>query len=163
MEKICIAKILKPQGIKGELKCKPFTDENFFQNLKEVFIHDKRFDVLSSVYRFGYFYITLNGVNSRNDAEGFRNLDIYADRSIFEEAILVSDLENCTVLDEFSNTLGKVTGVEQYGSADILNITLNSGKTCSIAVTSGLILKVLPKEKLLILNRQIFDEQKIED
>ena len=76
MEKICIAKILKPQGIKGELKCKPFTDENFFQNLKEVFIHDKRFDVLSSVYRFGYVYITLNGVNSRNDAERFRNLDI---------------------------------------------------------------------------------------
>lgn len=163
MEKICIAKILKPQGIKGELKCKPFTDENFFQNLKEVFIHDKRFDVLSSVYRFGYFYITLNGINSRNDAERFRNLDIYADRSIFEEAILVSDLENCTVLDEFSNTLGKVTGVEQYGSADILNILLSSGKECSIAVTDGLILKVLPSEKLLIINRQIFDEQKIED
>lgn len=163
MEKIIIAKVLKPQGIKGELKCKPLTDENFFQNLKEVFIQDKRYEVLSSIYRFGYVYITINGINTRNDAEKFRNKELYADRALFSNALLISDLENCKLIDEFSNELGVISGIEQYGSADILDIKLNSGKQCSVAVVEGLILKVLPKEKIVVVERLKFEEQKIED
>lgn len=162
MEKICIAKVLKPQGIKGELKCKPLTEESIFQNLKEVFIQDSRFEVLSSVYRFGYVYITLNGIITRNDAEKFRNKELYADRALFSNSLLISDLENCTVLDEFSNNLGLISGVEQYGSADILDIQESSGRECSVAVVDGLILKVLPEEKMVIVDRSKFDEQKIE-
>ena len=162
MEKICIAKVLKPQGIKGELKCKPLTEESIFQNLKEVFIQDGRFEVLSSVYRFGYVYITLNGVITRNDAEKFRNKELYADRALFSNSLLISDLENCTILDEFSNNLGLISGVEQYGSADILDIQEPSGRECSVAVVDGLILKVLPEEKMVIVDRSKFDEQKIE-
>ena len=163
MEKIIIAKVLKPQGIKGELKCKPLTDESFFQNLKEVFIQDKRYEVLSSIYRFGYVYITINGITTRNDAEKFRNKELYADRALFSNALLISDLENCKLIDEFSNELGIISGIEQYGSADILDINLNSGKQCSVAVVEGLILKVLPKEKLVVVERLKFEEQKIED
>lgn len=163
MEKIVIAKVLKPQGIKGELKCKPFADESFFENLKEVFIQDKRFEVLSSVYRFGYVYITLNDVNTRNDAESFRNKEILVDKNLFADTLLISDIENCKIVDEFNNELGFVESIEQYGSADILNIILNDNKKISIPCVDDIVLKVLPIEKLIIVNRAKFEEQKIED
>ena len=163
MEKIVIAKILKPQGIKGELKCKPMSDMKIFSNLKEVFISEKSFTVLSSVYRFGYVYITLKGLNNRNDAENYRNLLICVDKSIFSNDILISDYIDSTIYDEDSNELGIIKNVEQYGSADIFNIKLKNGGSCSVANVNGLVVEFKKNDKKLIINKNIFLSQKIED
>ncbi len=163
MEKIVIAKILKPQGIKGELKCKPMSDMEIFSNLKEVFISEKSFTVLSSVYRFGYVYITLKDITNRNDAENYRNLLICVDKSIFSNDILISDYIDSTIYDEDSNELGIIKNVEQYGSADIFNILLKNGGSCSVANVNGLVVEFKKNDKKLIVNKNIFLSQKIED
>ena len=46
MEKVAIAKIIKPQGIKGECKIKFLTDDlSVFEGLKQVYLGDKLYNV----------------------------------------------------------------------------------------------------------------------
>lgn len=161
MDKIVIAKILKPQGIKGELKCKPYADTDLFSSLKEVFLDNEVRRVKSSVYRFGFAYILLEGISSRDEAEKLRGKDIYLDKTDLSDDILVADLENSIILDENSNELGKILSVEQYGSADILNVKLSSGETCSVPYLDTIVLKVHKDEKLVVVNAKKFEEQKV--
>lgn len=163
MEKIVIAKVLKPQGVKGELKCKPLTDEEFFSNLKEVFISDQAYNVISLSYRFGYVYITISGCNSRNDAEAYRNLIVMADRSIAGDALLVSDLENCSIYDEQQNFVGKVISVENYGATDILNIEETSGRQVSLPFLDSIFLSVNAKLKTIVCNKELYKANRVEE
>ena len=162
MEKIVIAKILKPQGIKGELKCKPYSYESIFHNLKAVYLNGNSVEVLSSVCRFGYAYILLKGVKTRNDAELLRDMEISVDKSVFDGQILVSDFIGSAVYDEENYILGKIISVEQYGSADILNVKQANGRMASIVHTSDIVKKVLPEQKIVVVDRKNFEEQKIE-
>ena len=41
MEKLLIGKIIKPQGLSGEVKCQMFVDFDAITNLSEVYLKDK--------------------------------------------------------------------------------------------------------------------------
>ena len=82
MDRLIIGEVLKPQGIRGELKIKTFTD--FPEDVKEfgtVYIDDKPYKILS--YRVGSdgaAYIGLRGIPDRNAAELFRGKKLEGDR-----------------------------------------------------------------------------------
>ena len=81
MDKLLIGTVLKPQGIRGELKIKNYTDDFYaISALKEVFIDDVVYQVLKMRCDKDVF-ILLRGIADRNDAELFRNKDNYALKS----------------------------------------------------------------------------------
>ncbi|MBQ9781803.1 MAG: 16S rRNA processing protein RimM, partial [Clostridia bacterium] len=80
MEKILIGTVLKPHGIKGELKIKYFADSfASIKNCKVVFIDGKEYKVTKLKLDSGDFaFLGLDGVIDRNMSELFRNKEVYA-------------------------------------------------------------------------------------
>ena len=74
MSRLVIAEVLKPQGIRGELKIKTFTDfPEDVKAFKTVYIDDTPYKILSfRVGEGGAAYIGLRGIVDRNAAELMR-------------------------------------------------------------------------------------------
>ena len=76
-----IGLVAKPQGIKGELKVNPLTDDiERFSSLKKVLIEGVEYKVLSAKIGGGVVFITLSGVQDRNSAETFRGKFLCVER-----------------------------------------------------------------------------------
>ena len=122
---IKIAKILKPQGIKGEVKVQLFSD-NVAGFCDRGFASLKNGEELGySVTRDnqGYLYLSIDGVNTRNDAEAYRGVFLYLDRSDFDETeegeYYICDLIGLEITDEAGTVLCKLKEVLQHGAADV--------------------------------------------
>ena len=78
---IVIGEIVKAQGVKGELKIMPMTDnEERFLKLKSVVIDGETRDVTSARVSPNGVFITINGVDDRNAAELLRGKKISVTR-----------------------------------------------------------------------------------
>lgn len=83
----------------------------------------------SVAFRQGSAYIKFEGIDSRIDAEKFRNKEISLDKdvieSFMEDEILVDDLIGLNICDEEGFPVGQIVDYENYGAADILTILEN--------------------------------------
>ena len=71
---IVVGKILKPQGIRGEIKILPLTDEiERFKSIKYLIVKGQARPVLSLRIMENYVYAKLDGVVDRNEAELLRD------------------------------------------------------------------------------------------
>ena len=130
MEKLLIAKVSKPQGIKGELKCQLYTDVfSAIEQMTEVFVGQEKCEVEYAKLRRGDLYLKLRGVDDRNHAELFRNCEIFLPKEeiskFVEDDFLVDDLIGMVLYDEDGNLVGQIVDYEDYGSAPILSIEQN--------------------------------------
>ena len=74
---LTVATILKPQGIRGEVKVMPFTDSaEDLKSFSKVIIDGTEYKVLACRAAGGYAYLTLRGVPDRNAAELLRGRDV---------------------------------------------------------------------------------------
>ncbi len=73
MDRLLIGEVLKPQGIRGELKIKTYTDEpEDVKKFGTVYIDDVAYKILSfRVGPDGAAYMGLRGIPDRNAAELF--------------------------------------------------------------------------------------------
>lgn len=127
METLSILKVLKPQGIKGEMKCLPLTQRTeIFDTLKTIICDNTELNVVSSKFRLGFVYICLENVNTIEDAEKFRNKEFFITKEDFgaldENTFFIEDLVGLEVVDTNGNLVGHILGVENYGASDILQV-----------------------------------------
>ena len=165
MEKLCIGKIVKPQGLKGEMKVLPDTDvPAVFSNVKTVFIDGKPHSVLHFVFRLGFAYLQIEGVDKIEDAENFRNKKVFVEKSVFEnmgeENYLVADLIGMELFDETGKQAGVVEDVENWGSTDIL-IVRADGRAYQVPFLKEIFLNVNVKAKLITISKKHFNENKV--
>ena len=77
-DKLNVGEVLKPQGIRGELKIKPFTDDaEVFRAFSRVFVEETPYKVLSVRTGGGAVFLGLKGVADRNAAELLRGKQVY--------------------------------------------------------------------------------------
>lgn len=111
---IIIGEILKPQGIRGELKMKNFTDGFFaIKGLKNVIIDGVRYQVLKMREDKGAILL-LKGIADRNVAELFRGKSVYADKdeiSREENTYFISDVIGFRVVLSDGTSAGEITDV----------------------------------------------------
>lgn len=162
MEQLSILKVLKPQGLKGELKCLPLTQKNeLFSTLKTVICNNQSIKIISSVYRLGYVYICLENVNSIEDAEKFKNQILYIDKKDFGElssnTYFIEDLEGMSVVDENGEEIGDVLGVENYGATDLLEIK-DKWRTYLVPMVKQVVVNVDVDAKKVVVNRDAYEE-----
>ena len=161
MQKIEIAKVLKPQGIKGEIKVECFTsDLDFLKSLKTFYIGEQAYTINKIRFSDKYAFIATEEVVDRNQAELLRNKILFAEKELAtaeEGEYFISDLENCCVVDENSNIIGYVESVEKYGSADIINILLG-GAIKSFPFLNHLIKEVNINDKKIVVYKDKLDE-----
>ena len=123
-----IAKILKPQGIKGEVKALPLTNVlAVFNNIETCLVGNKTMKIEKISLRQGFLYIKFEGVNTRNDAELYRNKDISVEKELLEELkdeddFLIDDLVGMVIYDDCGEVVGQIVDIVNYGACDIFVI-----------------------------------------
>ena len=133
-ENIKIGVVAKPQGIRGELKITPYTDDvNRFNSLKSVIIDGKTYSVTSSRACSDYAIISILGVNDRNTAELFRGKFLYVLRS---DAIKPKD-GSYFIVDIIGSTL--MAGDKEIGK--IVDVTSLKTDVFTVLTTSGKVMR----------------------
>lgn len=145
MEKIEIGKIVKEQGIKGDVKLILFADADFdFSLLKKVYINNKEAMIERCYPVSGGLGVKFDIINSRNLAGTFKNALVYADKQDIEckqDRFFIADLINKTVYLDDGEIIGKLVDVQNFGSADVIYIASNE-KDILVSHIDGLIEKV---------------------
>ncbi len=153
--------IVKPQGIKGELKVMPLTDDiNRFKNLKEVIIDDKNYRVLRAVIGGGAVIICLSGIADRNQAETLRGKFLSVTREnaipLEEGRYFVVDIIGCSLFAE-DELVGEVVDVTS-ARTDIFTVKTASGKIMRFPFLKDLIIKVDIESKTIVVKKKRLDE-----
>lgn len=162
MEKLVIGEVLKPQGIRGELKIKTFTDApEMVKAFKTLYIDGTPYKILSfRVGGDGFAYVGLRGIVDRNSAELYRGKKIEGDRDdapLLEEGqYYIVDILGLSCETEDGEVLGVVTDISNLAS-DIYTIE-KAGKKILFPAVKGVIKKVDIHGKKLIVDKAVFDE-----
>ena len=162
MERLKIGEVLKPQGIRGELKIKTFTD--FPEDVKAfgtVYIDGVAYKILSfRVDGNGAAYVGLRGIPDRNAAELFRGKTVEGARedapALDEGQYYIVDIIGLSCETEEGEILGTVKDVSNL-SSDIYTIE-KAGKKILFPAVKSVIKAVDIEGGKLIVDKKIFDE-----
>lgn len=153
---IIIGTITKPQGIKGEVKIIPYTDNAMrFNNLKSVYIDDVSHEIESVRVNGSDVYIKFSKISDRNAAEKMRGKDLSILR---EEAAkppkgrhLIIDLIGCKVYSS-DNYIGVLVNIIQSGAADVYEVQTLNGKLLMFPALKDLILNIDIDDKTITID-----------
>lgn len=164
MEKLLIGKIIKPQGVKGECKIYPLTNDlSLFDNIKEVYLDNQVYKVESLVVRFGFAYMKVESIIDRNMAEKLRNKKVYIAKdnaSLKEDEYFIDDIIGFEVVDEYNDSVGKLINVEQFGAADVFVIYANK-REYRVPFIADIVKKVDLINHTIIVDKKNYNEAKI--
>ncbi len=154
-----VAKIVKPQGIKGEVKAQPLTNLlAVFDGLKSCVIDGVERKIKSISFRQGFLYLCIEGVTDRNGAEELRNKFISIDKSLLEDVagdeFLIDDLIGMVLYDLDGNLVGQIEDVVDYGAGDVFIIE-SEGRTIEAPYVEAAFIR---KGNTLVVDRARFDE-----
>ena len=144
-ETLKIGLIVKPQGIKGELKVQPLTDDvSRYKKLKEVIIDDKTYRVQSVVIGGEAVFLGLFGVVDRDTAETFRGKFLRVTREnavpLEEGRYFIVDIIGCKLYTE-KNEVGEITEVTS-ARTDIFTVKCVDGTIMRFPFLKDMIISV---------------------
>ena len=144
---LTIATIVKPQGIRGEVKVLAMTDSpDDLQAFDRVYVGGNAYKILKVRPDGGNCaFITLSGIADRNAAETLRGLEITVLRedapALPENTYYIADIIGCTVVDDNGKTYGEVESITP-ARTDIYELKTPDGKTLTFPAVEGLILDI---------------------
>ena len=165
MDRLIIGEVLKPQGIRGELKVKTFTDyPEDVKTFGTVYIDDVAYKILSfRVGPDGAAYMGLRGIPDRNAAELFRGKKLEGNREdgpqLEEGQFYIVDVIGLSCETEDGEVLGTVKNIVNLAS-DVYTIE-KAGKEILFPATNGIIVKIDPENGKVIVNKAKFDEMAV--
>lgn len=156
-----IGEIVKAQGIKGEVKVKPMTDDLArFGCLKTVSVDGCPFKLRNATARGGFVYLSFEGVNSRNDAEVLVGRKILIDRSqakkTEEGEFFIVDLLGSDVYLSNNTRIGVLKYIDNFGSADVFTVV--GEKTVRFPFLKKLNLSFNQAERAITVDKKAFEE-----
>ena len=159
--KLTVATVLKPQGIRGEVKVKALCDSaEDLKDFKRVFLDSEEYAVLSVRAQGEIGYISLKGVFDRNAAELLRGKDVDALREdmppLPDDRFYIADLTGCTVVTSSGEEVGEVISVTP-ARTDIYTLQTPKGEV-SFAAAEGVIEEVDIPNKKITVNKKRFKE-----
>lgn len=130
MDKLLVGVIVKPQGIRGEVKVKLFTDDFYsVSGLKEIFIDDVPYPVLKMRCDKDVFML-FKGIADRNAAETLRGKQLYADKSKVRRKkgrYFICDVLGCDLLLSDGTVMGKIVDITS-ARTDIYYVDTDDGR-----------------------------------
>ena len=168
---LIIGEILKPQGVKGEVKVRPITClPERFEDLREVFflrgseyvpqkMRTTRIDPDAVFMMFA-------GIKDRNAAETLRGELLYVDREravkLPENAEFICDLIGCVAHDDGGREIGILKDVLQPGGNDVYVFKGPLGEVL-VPALKRVVLAVDVQEKTMLLSQKILSEVAVFD
>ncbi len=172
MDYLKIGYIKKPQGMKGEIKVEPLTDDmNRFHDLDWVYIRDSTMGVKQVPIRGvrvqkDHVYLYLEGVTNRDQAERLRHQYLWIDR---EHAVklpkgfyFICDIIGCQAYDLKDAFLGEVVDVLQTGSNDVYVIDGN-GNEILVPALHSVVKKIDMSQKRILIDMSQLEEVEVRE
>lgn len=170
MEYLKIGLILKPQGIRGEIKVLPLTDNpQRFIGLKQAFLSEGKKPVRIMGARVGKdaVYLFLERIYDCTAAEGLRGEYIYIDREhavkLPEGRYFIADLIGCEAVGLDNQRLGTLKEVLQPGANDVYIIQKPDGSELLVPVVEAFIKDIDIQARKIIIDASMLQEEEIRD
>lgn len=165
---LLIARIVKPQGIRGEVKALTMTDSP--EDLKafdRVYIGGNCYKMLKVRPQSGNCaFITLSGIADRNAAEPLRGLDVEVARedapALPDDTYYIADMIGCKVVDEGGAEIGEVVEIIP-AHTDVYELKTPDGKRLTFPAAEGLIKDVDIRAGKITVNGNRLAEVALED
>ena len=161
-EHLLIGEITKPQGIRGEVKIRHYTDDpDRFFDLDEALMQTQEglvpVKVLGARVNGDDVFLTLEGVNDRNEAEKYRGVKLYVDRAharqLPEDEVFIADILGLPAFDRQGNPIGKLTDVLTPGGVDVFVFKTPKG-TLMTPGLKDVLLEVDAEAGRIVLNEE---------
>ena len=160
METIKIGKIVKPHGVRGELKV--YSSSDFIMDrLKKnaVVMLEKNgkmteMKVTASRMQQELALVKFEGIDSMNDAELWRDADVLVDRKkipALKEGYYFFELKGLDVYSEENEKIGVVSDVEEGLANNNLRITKEDGTQCLVPYVKAFVKDVQLAENKIII------------
>ena len=162
MKRLLIGEVLKPQGIRGELKVKAFTDSpEDIKAFGTVYIENLPYKILSfRVGGDGAAYIGLRGIPDRNAAELFRGKKLEGNREdapeLNEGQYYIIDILGLRCETEEGELLGVVKNITNLAT-DVYTIE-KDGKEILFPAVGGVVLSVDVANGKIVIDKKRFAE-----
>jgi len=154
-----VGKVLKPQGLKGEIKAEIITSfPEHFEHISDIYIEQnefKKFTVEETRFSKNFVFLRFKEIQSRNDAESLRGEYLYIqDKDLVplkSDEFYHHQLLGLNVYDEDDSFIGVVKDIETYPENDILVVTDENKNAHLIPVIKDIIKRVdLESQKVTI-------------
>ena len=158
---LVIGKILKPQGIRGEVKVLPYTDgAEVFCGLKRVFIDGAEYKIMNARVGDGTAYLALRGVPDRNAAELLRDKELTLPREEAPEPeegrYYIADVLGSEIVTDTGKLLGTLKDIRQ-AATDIYTLKTENGEILFPAA-KGVVLSIDIENKKMTVSEKRFKE-----
>ena len=134
--KICVGLVLKPVGIKGQVKIQAYTSSpEALINFKKFFLSNNTAITLKNpkVNEKGFVVSFIDDFVDRTSVEQFHLQKLYVQRK---------DMEDLEVINQNNETIGKVLAALDYGAGTFLEIRLDGAKIATLPFNKHSILDV---------------------
>lgn len=126
-EYLSVGIVLKPHGLRGEVKVKPLTDdERRYDCLNCVYVKNDEFKELSIIsrrYNKGFVYLRFKGLETIDSVTNLRNKYLWIPRHMTRklpaDTYFIADLLGCRVETLSGEYLGEIADVQETGSNDV--------------------------------------------
>jgi 16S rRNA processing protein RimM len=155
---IKVGKIVNTHGVKGCIKCVPFTDDmERFDDLEYVYTEKDNIKrkIKDVWYRKGTVYLTLENIEDMDTAETFKNtyISIFENqlRELPEDTYYLFELEGMKVYSTEGAYIGEISEIYQPGANDVYEVK-NNDKTYLIPAVKEVVKEVNMKDRKIIIN-----------
>ena len=155
VETLKIGLIVKPQGVRGELKIQPLTDDiNRFRKLKSVIIDEKTYPVTKVTVGGGVVFLSILGVSDRDQAESYRGKFISVSREnaveLKKDNYFIVDILGCIVYTDQDEKVGEVIDVSS-SRTDVFTLRCEDGKIMRFPFLKDLLVNVDVMAKKIVV------------
>lgn len=143
---LMIGEVLKPQGLKGEAKVRPYAaDTDAFHSWKTLYLCDNGAysPIACRCTRIheGFAYLVLGDCACLEDVDKLRGRELYIDRAhaapLAEGEYYIEDLIGCRAVDEDGKEIGVLTQVLQNGPVDVYVFRTRRGNMMAPALKAA--------------------------
>lgn len=160
-----IALVVRAHGVRGAVKLLPLTDSTArFQGMKEAYIEAggqyRAVRIASSSIQPDAVFLSLEGVDSREEAEKLRGAYIAVDRAhavkLPPGRYFIADLIGCAVSDTKGVEYGAITDVLETGANDVY--VVKGKKSMLLPALKKVLLEVDVKGRRMLIDGDIVEE-----
>lgn len=153
-----VGAVIKPHGIRGEIKVWPTTDDPYrFDELSEIILvkgsSEKRIGISSVKHFKNIVILGLSGIDTVESAEALRGADLYVDREhaapLSEGEYYIGDIIGMEVQDEEAQHLGTISDVIDTAANDVYVVKLAGRRDLLIPAIKQCIVNVDVENNLM--------------
>ena len=154
METIKLGLITAPQGIKGEFRVLPYTDDpGRFTEIGSVILDGQTRRIEDVRFRQNMIVLKLEGIDDRNAAEKLRNKELLLDKQDLweqpEDTFFIDDLVGCSVVLEDGTPVGTLKQVHSRPAQDLYEIVKPDGTAFLLPAVKEFVKNVDPEHKII--------------